>query len=87
MALAKNIVLQDNFGDDKQFSNAYIKVDFLSGSKTDMRVAIGVYKEKDGKKINSQQATFIPNLSGSNFIAQAYEHLKTMPEFAGAVDC
>ena len=87
MALAKNIVLKDNFGDDKQFSNAYIKVDLLNGSKTEMRVAIGFYKQKDGQKINSQQATFIPNLSGANFIAQAYDHLKTMPEFAGAVDC
>ena len=87
MALAKNIVLKDNFGDDKQFSNAYIKVDLLNGSKKEMRVAIGFYKQKDGQKINSQQATFIPDLSGANFIAQAYDHLKTMPEFAGAVDC
>jgi len=26
-------------------------------------------------------------LGGANPIAQAYEHLKTMPEFAGATDC
>ena len=87
MALTKNIVLKDNFGDDKQFSNAYIKVDFLSGSKAEMRVAVGVYKQKEGKQIDSQQATFVPDLSGGNFIAQAYEHLKTLPAFAGAIDC
>jgi len=26
-------------------------------------------------------------LDGANPIAQAYEHLKTLPEFAGAIDC
>jgi hypothetical protein len=26
-------------------------------------------------------------LEGANPIAQAYEHLKTLPEFAGATDC
>ena len=46
MALTKTIVLKDNFDDDKQFSNAYIKVDSLSGNKTQMRVSIGVYREK-----------------------------------------
>jgi hypothetical protein len=27
------------------------------------------------------------DLNGSNPIKQAYEHLKTLPEFAGAIDC
>jgi hypothetical protein len=30
---------------------------------------------------------FFPSLEGNNFIAQAYEHLKTLPEFEGAEDC
>jgi hypothetical protein len=30
---------------------------------------------------------FAPNLDGANFIKQAYEHLKTLPEFSGATDC
>jgi hypothetical protein len=30
---------------------------------------------------------FPPDMSGPNFIKQAYEHLKTLPEFEGAVDC
>jgi hypothetical protein len=87
MALLKNIVLKDNFGDDKQFVNSYIKVDSLSGNKEEMRIAIGIYREKDGQKISNQQAVFSPNLNGVNFISQAYAHLKTLPEFAGAIDC
>jgi hypothetical protein len=27
------------------------------------------------------------NIAGANPLEQAYAHLKTMPEFAGAVDC
>jgi len=27
------------------------------------------------------------DIAGKNPIAQAYEHLKTLPEFAGATDC
>jgi hypothetical protein len=34
-----------------------------------------------------KQFVFAPNLDGPNFIKQAYEHLKTLPEFDGAVDC
>jgi hypothetical protein len=30
---------------------------------------------------------FVPSLEGANFIAQAYEYLKTLPEFKGATDC
>ncbi len=87
MALTKNIVLKDNFNDDKQFNNAYIKVDLVSGNKTLMRISIGIYREKDGQQLNGQQFVFTPDLNGKNFLAQAYDHLKTLPEFAGAVDC
>lgn len=87
MALTKTIVLKDNFDDDKQFSNAYIKVDSLSGNKTQMRVSIGVYREKNGQSISNQQVIFTPDLSGANFIAQAYEAMKQDARFANAIDC
>lgn len=87
MALTKDIVLKDNFGDDKQFVNSYIKVDSLSGNKEEMCIAVGIYREKDGQKISNQQVVFLPNLNGKNFITQAYEHLKTLSEFSGATDC
>jgi hypothetical protein len=87
MALTKTIVLKDNFDDDKQFSNAYIKVDSLSGNKTQMRVSIGVYRDKNGQSISKQQVIFTPDLSGINFIAQAYAAMKKDARFANAIDC
>ena len=87
MALIKNIVLKDNFNDDKQFVNAYIKIDSLSGNIKVMNITINTYREKDGQQINCQQLVFVPDLNGKNFFAQAYDYLKTLPEFAGATDC
>ena len=87
MALTKNIVLKDNFDDDKQFANAYIKVDSLSGNKEEMRVMVGIYREKDKQKINNQQLVFVPNLNGVNFISQAYEAMKKDLRFESATDC
>jgi len=87
MALTKNIVLKDNFDDDKQFVNAYIKVDSLSGNKEEMRVMVGIYREKDKQKINNQQLVFVPSLNGVNFISQAYEAIKKDQRFEGATDC
>ena len=35
----------------------------------------------------SRSVSFLYNLEGENPIKQAYEHLKTLPEFEGAIDC
>ena len=39
--------------------------------------------------IEYKQYTFIPSVAdgSANFIQQGYEYLKTLPEFADAVDC
>ena len=87
MALKKQVTLKSNFGDDVIFNNAYVKVVALSGSKESMRIEVGTHKAVDGVVLDRQQYYFAPALDGKNFIAQAYDHLKTLPEFAGAMDC
>jgi hypothetical protein len=87
MAIMKNIILKDNFDDDKQFTNAYIRVNSLSGNKKEVRVSIGIYREENGQNICNQQLVFTPDLNAINFIAQAYEAMKKDQRFAGATDC
>lgn len=89
MALAKPIQVTDSFGDQKTFQNAYIRVENVSGNKTRMMAEIKVYKDAASttKPIKQLVEKFAPDLGGSNLIAQAYAHLKTLPEFAGATDC
>lgn len=86
MALEKNYTLSIA-GKQVVFANAYIKVDQQEGTKEKVRFAVNVVTTKDGELIERKVYEFVPNLDGGNFIAQAYEHLKTLPEFAGATDC
>lgn len=81
------MVLKSNFGDEVVFKNAYIKVVALFGNKDLMRIEVATHKDVDGVVVDRQQHYFVPNLEGKNFIIQAYEHLKTLPEFEGAIDC
>lgn len=87
MALTKQITLVSNFGDSVSFDEAYIKVDSLTGNKEQMRAYVSTYKKENEQIISRKNYSFTPNLNGKNFIAQAYAHLKTLPEFTGASDC
>lgn len=87
MALKKEIILVNNFGDDVVFKDVYIKVGKLAGDKEQMGVSVFFCRTQDGPILQSKNYSFIPVLNESNFIAQAYKHLKTLPEFADAVDC
>ena len=69
------------------FANAYCKVNKQDGNKNFVYFDVDFFTQKDGKKINSKTYQFVPDMDGGNFIKQAYEHLKTLPDFAGAVDC
>ena len=69
--------------------NAYCKIDYLGGDKDLVEIRVGIYTNslKD-KIIKSNFYTFNPELeSADNFIKQGYEYLKSLEEFAGAIDC
>ena len=90
MALLKTFIeTKQHFDGVLQIANAYWKVEQVIVSKTHGIAVVSVSKDIDGAKhqLNSQQFVFTPNLNGKNFIAQAYDHLKTLPEFSTAIDC
>jgi hypothetical protein len=87
MALQKNIKLTDNFGIEVEIPNAYIKISKVECTKNQMNFFIDI-------KQNSSEIPFLNkvekldyDINGVNPIKQAYLYLKTLPEFAGAVDC
>ena len=86
MALSKTVVKQA-WGQDLSIPNVYIKVNQIKASKELAEATItysvdGEVKETKGIVFNVDVA------EGSvNFIKQAYEYLKTLPEFSGATDC
>lgn len=87
MALQKTVTLATNFGTQATFENAYIRVDSVKIQKGFGRALVQMHKEKDGQVLEQKGYSFEYKLDGSNAIAQAYNHLKSLAEFAGAVDC
>lgn len=86
MALKKDFEIQrTGFEGTLIARNAYWKVTKLTGNKEQMIVEVTVFCNDVG--VDKKAEFFTPSLTGVNFIAQAYEYLKTLPEFAGAVDC
>ena len=90
MALQKTFSkTQEPFNGQLEIPDAYWRVEKIEASKTESCFFVSVNKKTDNlvRLIEQKRYAFTVDLNGKNFIAQAYEHLKTLPEFAGAVDC
>ena len=78
--LQQNVALND----------VYAVVDNVQGTKNEMIFKLIVYLD-DTKQtaLDIKHYTFAPSVAedASNFIKQAYEYLKTLDEFSGAIDC
>jgi len=84
MAMKKTISV-NAYNRNIDIPNVYIKVGDVVGNKS--FVEFEVIFNEDSTFIKKENYTFTPDMQGENFVKQAYEHLKTLPEFAGAVDC
>jgi len=84
MALSKTIETVHGF----QALNAYHRVEAVSLiSKEQISFHARSYTASDKPFFAEQVITAPYQLDGANPIKQAYNHLKTLPEFAGATDC
>jgi len=83
MALKKNEVTQ--FGFD--VANAYQRVENIKLKKTSMEFQVSVYSDVTKNAFNYKNYACGYSIDGANPIAQAYAYLKTLPDFAGAIDC
>lgn len=86
MALQTNYVLQIH-DQSIVIANAYCKVLRIAGTKDSLSYDVNVMDEQNGKSYRVLSFDFAPKMNGGNFIAQAYQHLKTLPEFENAMDC
>lgn len=86
MALVKNTTFKG-----VTIPDAYTRVNAFSGSKSHIAFNVGFYgpaNEQGEREMFDQQAHQCAyDLNGSNAVQRAYDHLKTLPEFAGAKDC
>ena len=88
MALSKQIEFRPTgFSTPVIVQSAYCKVVKVSGDKKCIEFTVAVFENKDATApLYSNIYLFEPNLD-DNFIKQSYRHLKTLDEFAIAVDC
>jgi hypothetical protein len=72
-------------------NGAYYRVETVSGSKARLLATVSIYASLAHCRnalppVSSFDISFVPS-GDLRWDAQAYAHLKTLPEFAGAVDC
>lgn len=85
MALMKSLQISKPGFTGVLVADAYWKIEQIGGNKTQITVEVGAYV--DGTIAQQSTYQFAPDMAGGNFIAQAYEYLKRLPEFSGAEDC
>ena len=72
------------------YPSAYIRIENLNGDKGKCELTVCVYSDNAKEKIVARKTyNFTPSVAdgSTNFIQQGYEYLKTLPEYAEAVDC
>ncbi len=86
MTLQTNIT-RSAYGQEINIGSCSVKVEtvFCTKHKVKAEVSFRVGSE-DGEQIDKKSFAFDLDLNGGNPIKQTYEHLKTLPEFAGAAD-
>lgn len=85
MALQKSVTTSYGI----EVIDAYHRIEYVQiVNKTSLVYHVHTYKDNSGLPFFNEtilQTDY--DISGDNPIAQAYAHLKTLPEFADAIDC
>jgi hypothetical protein len=88
MAISTNVKVKLENGIEFVVNAAYLKVQKVTATKDSAVAEVHWFKAKgEQKPIQIWQHGFVPALEGDNFIKQAYNHIKTLEEYADAVDC
>ena len=72
------------------YTQAYFQITAIDGDKEKLKIRVTTYNDATKQQVIGQRFyAFTPSVAdgSENFIRQGYEYLKTLPEFAGAVDC
>jgi len=84
MAIKKQVETVHGFS----VGDAYHRVENVTIlAKEKMAFSVKVYKDVEKQAFSEIGFNCAYDLNGSNPIAQAYNHLKTLSEFTGAMDC
>lgn len=77
------------YGNKINFPEAYFKIEYIEGDKDNISFMLVGYSNYEKKDVVFQlEYNFTPSVEykADNFIKQGYDHLKTLPEYANALD-
>ena len=84
MALSQTLTTRSGFVS----KDSYISISSIKKlDKVSMNFSVNFRKDKESEPFNSKDFFCAYDIQGNNPIYQAYAYLKTLPEFAGAIDC
>lgn len=68
---------------------SYCRVEKVNTIKNQAVCFVIYFTENKSEMLGSNEFSFIPSVADNakNHIFQAYDHLKTLPEFSGSEDC
>lgn len=77
------------FGKELIFPNAYCRVSNVSGDKNNVIVQLTIYDDAIAHILAVNNYNFKPSQSSDSerWDKQAYDYLKTLPEYIDAADC
>jgi len=89
MAIQISISAENNFGQISNLVNCYCKVTRVMGDKSQLHAKVDVMNAEKNRVYREETFAFTPSVEdgAKNFIAQAYDHMKSLPQFAGATNC
>ena len=68
-------------------NDGYLRVTEVAGNKNRVAFSLSYQIAQGEDSVKTQDFDFVPEMSGDNFIRQAYQYLKTLPDFKNAQDC
>lgn len=84
MALKKSLTTVHGIN----LADAYIRVEALRlATKSTIAFNACIYADPARPMVDGRPIECAYNIAGANPLEQAYAHLKTLPDFAGAMDC
>ena len=73
---------------DYVYEGCYGQVTSVSVNKEKGQALLTIFEDSSKAQVLSRQGyEFAYDLDGQNALTQAYNHIKTLPEFSGAIDC
>jgi hypothetical protein len=75
------------FGQDIILKDSYVRVNSVYWDKHQTTGNVDVCDSITKATLKTVAYSFASTMDGGNFVKQTYEFLKTLPEFADAIDC